>query len=144
MKSLILLVSALFFVSCSAQEDVQIKLTIHNKSGKTLDSIAIYDIFKGHTTLYNVGKDTIIKKVYINKRTLLPKGESTVFYLYAFDKNQYYSMENGFIGFPTAYLEGEYSFYIWDTYISRKEDYIPPATRRDQRHSLEEYRKQFN
>lgn len=141
MRLLLLLIFSIIFTSCSGQEDVQIKLTIHNNSGKTLDSIAVYDLFKGHITYYDVKKDSVIEKLCINKRALLPKGESTVFYIYAFDKNQYYRMENGFIGFPTASLEDEYEFYIWETYISNKKDYVPPTGHTDQRYSMEEYRK---
>jgi len=139
MKSLILLVSALFFVSCSAQEDVQIKLTIHNKSGKTLDSLLVYDVFSKQTMFYKITKDTIITKNYVGKKSSLPKGESGVFTLVGFEKNLFYSATAGFIGFPTARLEDEYDFYIYDTYIATKEGYIPPDKHPDQRQKLEDF-----
>ena len=143
MKTILSLLLGIIAASCSAQEDVSIKLTIHNESGKVLDSIAVYDLFKGNTTFYNIQPDSVIVKEFVNKASMLPKGESVVFYLYAFDKNYFYSMSNGLIGFPTSYLKDEYHFYIYDTYIANKEGYVPPEGHRDHRKTLEEYEKMY-
>lgn len=140
MRILILILTTLLISSCNAQDDVKIKLAIHNKSGKTLDSIKVYNFFNEYITYYNVKPGSIIEKTYTNKTSMLPKGESSVFHLYAFDKEKYYSMETGFIGFPTARLEDEYSFFIRDTYISTKENAIPKKNYGDQRRPINEFK----
>ena len=134
------LIAVLSVSSCNAQQDVSINLTVYNKSGKTLDSIAVY-CFDKEETIYNVPKDTIFVKNYTLKKSSIPKGESAVFYLYAFDKQKFYFMSNGFVGFPTAYIKDEYNYYIYDTYIATKEGFVPPEEHRDHRHNLEEYGK---
>ncbi|MFL9843984.1 hypothetical protein [Flavobacterium rhizosphaerae] len=129
-----LLLSLLLF----SQQETNIKLIIHNKSGKSLDSIIIHDLFDHEKVLYNINMDTIIVMNYNNKEKI-PKGERGVFSLAVFDKRYFYTMSNGFIGFPTARLEDEYSFYIYDTYITTKEDFIPKN--KDHRHKIEDFKR---
>lgn len=108
-RCIFLIIFVFSIYSCNAQ-DVDIKLTIHNKSGKVLDSLLVYDVFGKQTMNYNVKPDAVIIRKYHDKQSLISSGEQGVLTLVVFDKRWFYTKANGFIGFPTATLEDEYSF----------------------------------
>lgn len=125
-RLLTLLLLSLTFCCCSCSgQDIDIKLTIYNKSGKVLDSLLIHDVFEKETMYYNIPADTTIIKIYHDKKSLIPKGERGVLSLVVFDKDVYYWQSNGFINFPGAMLEDAYEFYIYDGYITTEKDFKP-------------------
>lgn len=133
----ILFISLTVTSSCKGQDEVNIKLTIYNNSMKHLDSVLVHDVYDNETVYYDVKPDAIIVHNFAGSKSLIPKGERGVFTLAVFDKKKFYTMNAGFIGFPTSKLEDEYEFYIYDTFISTKREFIPKN--KEQRQNIEEY-----
>lgn len=140
-KRIVVLLLFLNLTSCNAQEEREIKLRIKNNSNKTMDSIRLH-FFNERTKYYNIKKNDELNLIFKIKTDLIPKGERGVFSICVFEGEYFFDTSAGFVGFPTAKLEDNYSFYIYDDYVTIKKDYKPHHLL--EKHKISEYRDSEN
>lgn len=111
----------LSFLACSCQ--TKTKITITNKSNLQIDSIWVNDILRKNKKIIKpIDKNFFYEEMFIYEKSEIPRGETNVFGLIVFCKDFYFDRTAGFIGFPTAYIEDEYHFYITDDGITFSPD----------------------
>lgn len=124
MKYFLIYVLTFFFLSCKSQDKIKINLLVENNSDILIDSVNIH-FFEQKKTYYKIKPKSILNIEFNILKEKIPKGESGVFSINIFKNDYFYSCSSGLIGFPTSQLYENYSFFIFNDYITTKKDFIP-------------------
>lgn len=114
----------MFFSSCNSQEK-NIKMKIVNKSNTTYDSLKVYFYSTKDTVIKNFKPNDIVERNIKLENYTDPSGEKLVTFLLAFKDDYYYYCENGIIGFPYSNLENEYNYFVYDDFVTTKDNFAP-------------------
>ena len=131
MKNIFLLCITFFLFSCKSQDKLKVNLFVEINSDELIDSISIYFFEQKKTYKKIKSKSKLNIDFYIQKEKI-PKGETGIFSINVFKNGYFYNCTNGLIGFPTAQLYENYSFFIYNDYITTKKDFIPQNKQRKQ------------
>ncbi len=126
MKYILIVLLTIFLFSCKSQHKTKINLLVENNSDILIDSVYIY-FFDQKKIYYKMKPKSKLNIDFYILNEKIPKGESGVFSINVFKNNYFYSCSNGLIGFPTSQLYENYSFFIYNDFITTKKDFIPQS-----------------
>lgn len=130
-------------LSCNFFKNKKVTLKVINNSNIKYDSIKLYLYLNYDTTFYNVKpKFNFLKKVELKNTEYDESGTKITSSLIVFKDSTFYYTSGGFIDYPYGEMESEYSYYIFDDYITTKKDFKPQYM--PKKHKLSEYKDSEN
>lgn len=112
------------FTYCKGQDVTSVNLKVKNNSSTTRDSLQL-NFLGEKRTYYNLKSKDSLQLTFKIESKNVPRGESSVFDIVIFKGDFFYWSSTGFIGMPTAYIESDYGFYIYDDYVTIEDGYVP-------------------